>query len=84
MPNSSDSNNNSKPGDAEGWFAAMYCYAKHVQVTFFRGTSLDPVPPVASKTPETRYLNIRETDTIDEEQFLDWIRQAASLPGEHI
>jgi hypothetical protein len=72
-------------GMEEGsWFLAMHCYAKHVQITFFRGTSLDPVPPVGSKTPETRYLNIREDDELDEARFVDWVRQASSLPGERL
>ena len=72
-------------GVEEGtWFLAMHCYTKHVQVTFFRGTSLDPVPPVGSKTPETRYLNIREDDELDETRFVDWVRQASSLPGERL
>jgi hypothetical protein len=67
-----------------GRFLAFHCSAKYVQVTFFRGTSLDPLPPVGSKTPETRYLNIREGDEIDEEQLASWVRQASELPGEQL
>lgn len=70
--------------DGEGWFLSLYCYTKKVQVTFFRGTSLDPVPPGASKTPETRYLDIEEHDELDEAQFTRWVEQASSLPGEHV
>src|SRR5690625_1113579 len=33
----------------EGWFLSLHCFTKYVKVTFFRGTSLRPVPPGASK-----------------------------------
>jgi len=29
----------------------------------------------------TRYLDIYETDRIDEAQFIAWVRQASRLPG---
>jgi len=63
----------------EGWFVSLHGFDKYVKVTFFRGTSLDPVPPGASKTPETRYYDIREGE-LDEKQFVAWIRQASKLP----
>ena len=31
--------------EGEGWFVAFHCFNKYVKVTFFRGTSLDPIPP---------------------------------------
>jgi hypothetical protein len=65
------------------WFASFHVFAKYVKVTFFRGTSLDPVPPGASKHPEVRYLDIHE-DQLDETQFADWVRQASELPGEKL
>jgi hypothetical protein len=49
-------------------------------VTFFRGTSLRPLPPGESKHKEVRYLDIHE-DEFDEAQLRKWIRQAAALPG---
>ena len=49
-------------------------------VTFFRGTSLRPVPPVASKHKEVRYIDIHEDD-LDEAQMATWVKQAAALPG---
>ena len=67
----------------EGWFLSFHVFARYVKVTFFRGTSLDPVPPGASKHPEVRYLDIHE-GAFDEAQFLAWVRQAASLPGEKL
>ena len=50
-------------------------------MTFFRGTSLRPPPPVGSKDPNTRYFHIHEDDELDEESVADWIRQASDLPG---
>ena len=52
-----------------------------VKVAFFRGTSLRPVPPGASKDKNTRYLDIHEGDELDEAQWATWLKQAATLPG---
>jgi hypothetical protein len=52
-------------------------------VTFFRGTSLRPLPPGESKHKEVRYLDIHEDD-LDETQLLDWVKQASQLPGERM
>ena len=52
--------------------------------TFFRGTSLDPAPPVASKQKEIRYFHIHEHDRLDEAQFASWVKQASQLPGERM
>jgi hypothetical protein len=68
--------------EGEGWFAAFRCYTRYVQLQFFRGTSLDPVPPKGSKHPEVRYLDIHEDDDLDERQLRSWIEQASQLPGE--
>jgi hypothetical protein len=68
--------------EGEGWFLAFRCYTEYVQLQFFRGTSLDPRPPKASKHAEVRYLDIREDDELDEGQLRSWIEQASNLPGE--
>jgi len=68
------------PG-AAGWFLSYHCFTRYVKVTFFRGTSLRPVPKGKSKHPEVRYLDIHEGG-LDEAQFADWVKQASSLPGE--
>ncbi|MNJ69162.1 hypothetical protein D3C77_654790 [compost metagenome] len=68
----------------EGWFLSLHCFAKYVKVAFFRGQSLLPVPSGASKSQDTRYLDIREDDVLDEAQFSDWVRQASKLPGERM
>jgi hypothetical protein len=67
--------------EGQGWFLSFYVFTHYVKVTFFRGTSLSPLPPGKSKHKEVRYLNIRESDEIDEAQMSAWIRQAADLPG---
>ncbi|ARP93835.1 DUF1801 domain-containing protein [Bordetella genomosp. 13] len=67
--------------EGQGWFLSFHCFNKYIKVAFFRGASLQPLPPGASKSPEVRYLDIRENDPIDEDLLASWIRQAAHLPG---
>src|SRR5688500_8280877 len=69
--------------EGEGWFLSFHCFTKYVKVTFFRGTSLRPVPPGESKHKDVRYLDIYEGQ-LDEAQFVDWVRQASQLPGERM
>ena len=72
-------------GVEEGvWFLSFHCFARYVKVAFFRGASLSPVPPGASKQKDVRYLDIYEDDALDEAQFADWVRQASQLPGERM
>ena len=66
----------------EGWFLSFRCYTHYVQLQFLKGTSLDPMPPKASKHDEVRYLDMREDDELDEDQLRSWIEQAGNLPGE--
>lgn len=66
------------------WFVSYHCFTNYVKVTFFRGTSLDPVPPGQSKQAEVRYLDIREDEEFDDAQFSEWVRQASRLPGEKL
>jgi hypothetical protein len=66
--------------EGQGWFLAFHVFTHYVKVTFFRGTSLEPLPPSGSKDKNTRYLDIREAG-FDEGQFVSWIKQAAALPG---
>jgi hypothetical protein len=65
------------------WFASFHCFTKYMKVTFFRGASLRPVPPGASKHKEVRYLDIYEGQ-LDEAQFAAWVKQASQLPGERM
>ena len=70
------------PGEENGWFLSFHCFTKYVKVAFFRGTSLDPRPPVESRHESTRYFHIHENDPFDEKLVESWIRQASELPGE--
>ena len=65
------------------WFLSLHCFNKYIKVTFFRGTSLDPVPAGTSKHKDVRYLDIYE-GKFDEAQFTDWVKQASRLPGERM
>lgn len=66
-----------------GWFLGYHCFTKYIKVTFFRGTSLDPVPEDQSKSGDTRYLHIYE-GKLDEDQFVKWVEQASQLPLEKL
>ncbi|CAB3683614.1 DUF1801 domain-containing protein [Achromobacter aegrifaciens] len=70
--------------DGQAWFLSIHCFTKYVKVAFFRGAQLRPVPPAPSKSQDTRYLDIREDDELDEAQFMDWVQQASALPGERM
>jgi hypothetical protein len=67
--------------EGQGWFLAFHCFTKYVKVTFLRGMSLRPLPPVESKDPNTRYFHIYEDGQLDEKLMANWIRQASELPG---
>ena len=66
--------------EGKGWFLNFHVYARYVKVTFFKGTSLTPMPPGESKHAEVRYLDI-PTEGFDAKQLAAWIKQAAKLPG---
>jgi hypothetical protein len=67
--------------EGQGWFLSFHVFTRYVKVTFFRGTSLRPVPPGPSKHKEVRYFDIHEGDQLDEVRMTSWIKQAAALPG---
>jgi hypothetical protein len=62
-----------------GWFVSFHVFTRYVKVTFFRGTSLQPVPP-GGTGDEARWIDIHEGD-LDEAALAQWIRQAAAIPG---
>lgn len=64
----------------QGWFLAFAVFQRHMKFSFFKGRFLMPVPPVG-KFKDVRSLDVRESDTLDEEQLARWIKQAASIPG---
>ena len=65
--------------EGQGWFLAFHVFTHYVKVTFFRGTSLRPVPS-GGKGKDARWIDIHQED-LDEAQLATWIRQAAALPG---
>jgi hypothetical protein len=67
--------------EGQGWFLNLHCFTKYIKVAFFRGKSLQPVPPGESKHKEVRYVDLHEDDPLDEEQMATWVKQAAALPG---
>jgi hypothetical protein len=67
--------------EGQGWFLSLHCFTKYVKATFFRGTSLRPLPPGESKHRHVRYLDIHEDDQLDEALVVRWITQASELPG---
>ncbi|WP_380878654.1 hypothetical protein ACFB49_17940 [Sphingomonas sp. DBB INV C78] len=68
----------------EGWFLSLHCFTRYIKIAFFRGRSLDPVPPVGSKSGDTRYFHIHEDDEWDEALLACWVKQASLLPGERM
>ena len=66
--------------EGRGWFLSFHVFTHYVKVTFFRGMSLRPAPPGASKHKDVRYFDIREGE-LDEAQMATWVKQAAALPG---
>jgi hypothetical protein len=67
--------------EGRGWFLAFHVYSNYVKVTFFRGTSLRPVPPGPSQHKDVRYVDIRKGDGVATPQMVSWVKQAAALPG---
>ena len=66
------------------WFLSFHVFTSYVKVAFFRGASLNPIPPGESRQSDVRYLDIHEDDQLDETQFADWVKQASLLPGERM
>jgi hypothetical protein len=70
--------------DGQGWMLSFHCFTRYVKVAFFRGTSLRPLPPAASKHKDVRYLDIHEDEEIDETQLAAWVKQVSQLSGERM
>jgi hypothetical protein len=63
----------------QGLFLGFHTFTHYVKVTFFRGTSLRPVPP-GGMGKDARWIDIHQDD-LDESQMAKWVKQAAALPG---
>jgi hypothetical protein len=66
--------------EGQGWFLSFHTFTRYVKVAFFRGASLRPVPPGASKSKDARYMDIHQGE-LDEAQMARWVKQSAALPG---
>ena len=66
--------------EGRGWFLNVHVFTRYVKVTFFHGASLRPVPRGSGKDQDSRWVDIHEDD-LDEGQMVQWIAQAAALPG---
>ena len=68
--------------DGLGWFVSFHVFANYVKLTFFKGLSLDPLPPGGTdRSGDARWIDIREDDKLDTAQLARWIKQAAAQPG---
>lgn len=65
--------------EGRGWIVSFHVFADFVKVTFFEGTSLQPVP-AGGTSKDARWINVHQDD-LDEAQLTKWVKQAAALPG---
>ena len=65
--------------EGQGVFLSFHVFTRYVKVSFFRGTSLRPVPP-GGTGKDARWIDIHEAN-LDEAQMVTWVKQAAALPG---
>ena len=70
-------------GVGDGWCFCCGGFAGHVKLTFGRGTSLKPVPPVTpiGMGKESRGVELESVDDLNERQIAAWMKQAAAVPG---
>jgi hypothetical protein len=65
------------------WFLSFHCYDTYVKVRWHNGKLLTQMPPIDSPQGQTRYLKVYVEGDLGD-QFADWVRQAAVLPGERL
>jgi len=70
-------------GVGDGWCFSCGGFAGHVKLTFGRGTSLTPVPPVTpiGMGKASRGVDLESLEDLDERQVATWMQQAAAIPG---
>ena len=70
-------------GVGDGWCFCCGGFAGHVKLTFGRGTSLKPVPPVTpvGMGKDSRGVDLKSVDDLDERQASSWMKQATAIPG---
>ena len=70
-------------GVGDGWCFNCGGFAGHVKLTFGRGTSLKPVPPVTpvGMGKDSRGVELESVDDLNERQAASWMKQATAIPG---
>ena len=70
-------------GVGDGWCFSSGGFAGHVKLTFGRGTSLTPVPPMTpiGMGKDSRGVDLASVGDLDERQVASWMRQATAIPG---
>jgi hypothetical protein len=68
--------------EGQGWFLSFHVFTRYVKVTFFRSKALRPLLPGGTpKSGDARWIDLYEGEVFDEKQFVDWVKQAAAVPG---
>lgn len=68
--------------EGQGYFVSFHAFTSYVKLTFFKGTSLKPLPPGGTeKSGEGRWIDLRDEQALDEAQLTSWMKQAAAIPG---
>lgn len=70
-------------GVGDGWCFSCGGFVGHVKLTFLRGTSLEPVPPVTpiGMGKDSRGVDLVSLDDLDARQAASWMKQATAIPG---
>jgi hypothetical protein len=70
-------------GVGDGWCFSCGGFVGHVKLTFGRGTSLVPVPPVTpiGMGKDSRGVDLASVDDLNERQTAAWMKQATAIPG---
>ena len=63
-----------------GWIIEMVAYDVSVNVVFLGGADFDPPPPLGD-TDRSRYIKVRTLEEAQAPELLEWIEQAAGVPG---
>jgi len=65
----------------QGGFVTFHALARYVKETLFKGAEPDPLPSGATpRSGEARWIDLYE-GKFDEARLVNWMKQAAGLPG---
>jgi hypothetical protein len=63
-----------------GWVLELVAYQVSVNIVFFGGVDLDPVPPLGD-SGRSRYIKLRSMEEAQDPQIAEWVGQATRFPG---